>query len=196
MSALDDAPQVLVEDGASWRDWLEAHHASAAGVWLVTWRRGHGPQLGYDDAVEEALCFGWIDSTAGRVDERRAKLYFAPRKRGSGWASTNKARVERLLAAGRMAPAGLAVVERAKSDGSWTALDDIEACIVPDDLAAALAAAPGAADNFGAFPRSVRRQMLLWIAQGRRPDTRDARVSDVAARAAMNERAGPAARRE
>ena len=145
--------------------------------------------LEYEAAVQEALCFGWIDSTAGRVDARRSKLYFAPRKPGSGWAATNKARVERLLAAGQMAPAGLAAIERAKADGSWTLLDPIEQGIVPDDLAAALAAHPPAAVNFEAFPKSARRAILFWIAVAKRPETRAARVRETAERAARNERA-------
>jgi uncharacterized protein YdeI (YjbR/CyaY-like superfamily) len=189
MSALDDAPQVHVEDRATWHDWLAANHATARGVWLVTWRRGHGPAIDYEDAIEEALCFGWVDSTGGRVDERRSKLYFAPRKPGSGWAGTNKARVERLLAEDRMAPAGIAAVERAKADGSWTALDDIEQGVVPADLAAALDAQPPAAANFAAFPKSARRAIRFWIKSAKRPETRAARVAEAAARAARNERA-------
>jgi uncharacterized protein YdeI (YjbR/CyaY-like superfamily) len=189
VSALDEAPLIQADDREGWRDWLAANHAGARGAWLVTWRRGHGPVLEYEAAVEEALCFGWVDSTAGRVDERRSKLYFAPRKAGSGWAATNKARVERLLAEGRMAPAGVAAVERAKADGSWTALDDIEQGIIPDDLAAALASHPPAADRFGAFPKSARRAILVWIASAKRPATRAARVTETALRAARNERA-------
>ena len=189
MSALADAPQVHAEDRATWRSWLEANHGAARGAWLVTWRRGHGPVLEYEDAVEEALCFGWVDSTAGRVDDARTKLYFAPRKAGSAWAATNKARVERLAAAGRMAPAGIAVIERAKADGSWTSLDDIEKGIIPDDLAAAFAAHPPAAANFEAFPKSARRAILVWIGSAKRPETRDARILETAARAARNERA-------
>ena len=189
MSALDDAPLVPADDRATWRSWLEAYHATARGAWLVTWRRGHGPVLEYEAAVEEALCFGWVDSTAGRVDEARHKLYFAPRKPGSGWAATNKARIERLLAEGHMAPAGIAAVERAKADGSWTALDAIEAGVIPDDLAAALAAQPPAAANFEAFPKSARRAILVWIAGAKRPETRAARVQETATLAARNERA-------
>jgi uncharacterized protein YdeI (YjbR/CyaY-like superfamily) len=189
MSSLDDAPLVNSDDRATWRSWLAANHATVRGAWLVTWRRGHGPVLAYEDAVQEALCFGWIDSTAGRVDDRRSKLYFAPRKPGSGWAATNKARVEKLLEAGLMAPAGLAAVERAKADGSWTSLDAIEQGILPDDLASALAAHPGATVNFEAFPKSARRAILAWIAAAKRPETRAARVRETAERAALNERA-------
>ncbi len=151
MSALDDAPQVHADDRATWRAWLEANHASARGAWLVTWRAGRGhPALAYEDAIEEALCFGWVDSTGGRFDEDRGRLYFAPRKARSAWAATNKARVERLIAAGLMRPAGLAAIELAKANGSWTVLDPVERLEVPADLAAALEA-------HAAGRRAVRR---------------------------------------
>ena len=186
---LADAPLVHVEDRAAWRAWLEANHATASGAWLVSWKRGHGSAVDYGEAVEEALCFGWVDSTAGTIDERRSKLYFAPRKANSVWAASNKERVARLIAEGLMAPAGLAVIERAKSNGSWTVLDSVEQGVVPDDLAASFAAHPPAAEHCGAFPKSVRRAILAWIAQAKRPETRAARVDETAMRAARNERA-------
>ncbi len=184
-----DAPMVHAEDRAAWRAWLEAHHATETGVWLVSWRKGHGPRVEYEEAVEEALCFGWIDSQGGNVDERRSRQYYAPRKPQSGWAATNKARIERLTAAGLMAPAGLAAIERAKDNGSWTLLDDVEAGVVPDDLAAALDANPPAAANFDAFPKSVKRMLLERVAQARRPETRAARIQEISTLAARNERA-------
>ena len=189
MSALADAPEVFVEDRATWRAWLEANHDAAGGAWLVTWRSRSGRQgLPYEDAVEEALCFGWVDGTAGTVDEERGKLYFAPRKPNSGWAATNKARVERLIAEGRMAPAGLAAIERAKANGSWELLDSVERLEVPPDLAAALEALPPAASNFAAFPPSARKQALTSLVMARRPETRAERVRRIADAAARNER--------
>jgi uncharacterized protein YdeI (YjbR/CyaY-like superfamily) len=189
VGAFDDAPLVHVETREAWRAWLEANHASAAGAWLVSWRRGHGPAVDYGEAVEEALCFGWVDSKGQNVDEQRSRLYFAPRKSSSGWARSNKERVERLIADGRMAPAGLAAIERAKANGSWTLLDSVEAGIIPDDLGAAFAEHPPAAEHFAAFPWSARRQLLEWIAQAKRPETRAARILEIATRAARNERA-------
>jgi len=190
MSALDDAPWVEADDRPTWHAWLEANHATASGAWLVTWRPRSGRVgLDYEAAIEEALCFGWVDSTAGRVDDDRGKLYFAPRKPRSGWAATNKARVERLIAASQMAPAGLAAIRRAKANGSWDVLDSVERLEVPDDLANALDAAPPAAANFAAFPASARKQQLAWIAFAQRPETRAARVHQVAHAAARNERA-------
>ena len=190
MSALDDAPLVHVEDRATWRAWLEANHATARGAWMVTWRARSGRAgLEYEAAVEEALCFGWVDSTGGRVDDERGKLYFAPRKPRSMWAATNKARVERLIAQGLMAPAGLAAIERAKANGSWETLDSVERLEVPDDLTAALAAHPPADANFAAFPPSARKMMLWWVVSARRPETRATRIAHVAEAAARNERA-------
>lgn len=187
MSALSDAPLLDFQNRAAWRSWLEANHATSTGVWLVMNRREARASL-YEMAVEEALCFGWIDSTAGRVDDERGKLYFAPRKANSGWAATNKARIERLIAAGRMAPAGLAAIERAKANGSWTLLDSVERLEVPADLADALAALPPAAVNFAAWPPSVRKQALASVAQARRPETRLERIRKVVDGAARNVR--------
>jgi uncharacterized protein YdeI (YjbR/CyaY-like superfamily) len=189
MSALDDAPLVQPAERAAWRAWLEANHASVPGVWLVMWRLRTGKAgLDYEAAIEEALCFGWVDGTAGRVDEERGKLYFAPRKPRSGWAATNKARVERLTAAGRMRPAGLAAVERAKANGSWTLFDSVERLEVPGDLAAALAARPPAATTFAGYPPSVRKQALASLALARRPETRAARLRRIVDAAAAGER--------
>jgi uncharacterized protein YdeI (YjbR/CyaY-like superfamily) len=190
VSALADAPHVQPQDRAAWRHWLQTNHATSGGVWLVSWRPRSGRVgLAYEDAIEEALCFGWIDSTAGPVDDERRKLYFAPRKPRSAWAATNKARVARLIAEGRMAPAGLAAIERAKVNGSWSILDGAERLEVPADLAAALNADPPAADNFAAFPPSARKTLLAWVATARRPETRAARIARITESAARNERA-------
>ena len=164
-------------DRAGWRAWLVANHATSSGVHLVSWRRGSGhTSVGYEEAVEEALCVGWIDSVAGRLDEQRGLQWFSPRRPTSGWARTNKARVERLIADGLMLPAGLAAIEEAKRNGSWTLLDDVENLVVPDDLAAALAAHPPAREHWDAFSRSRRRALLEWITQAKRP--RDAGEPD------------------
>jgi uncharacterized protein YdeI (YjbR/CyaY-like superfamily) len=189
MTSLADRPEVFVDDRATWRAWLEENHATSSGVWLVTWRtRARRTGLPYEAAVEEALCFGWVDGTAGTVDAERGKQYFAPRKPNSGWAATNKARVERLIAEERMAPAGLAAIERAKGNGSWELLDSVERLEVPADLAAALDARPPATGNFSAFPPSVRKQLLASVVMARRPETREQRVRRIAEAAARNER--------
>ena len=189
-TAMQDREHVELHDRAAWRAWLTAHHAESAGVWVVTYKRSSGrPSLTYDALVEEALCFGWVDSRPGTVDAHRTKLYVAPRKRGSGWAATNKVRIERLLQAGLMAPAGLAVLEAAKADGSWSLLDTSEAAVVPDDLCAALGRHANAAANFEAFPRGVRKAILQWIDLAKTAATRAKRIDETARLADENRRA-------
>lgn len=175
---------------AAWRQWLEKHHTRTAGLWVISYKKASGkPRVDYEALVEEALCFGWIDSKTGKLDDARAMLWFAPRKARTGWSRPNKERVERLSAAGQMAPAGLAKVERAKEDGSWLVLDGVEALEIPPDLRAAFAAHPQAAQYFEAFPRSVKRGILEWILNARKPETRSKRVSETALLASKNKRA-------
>jgi uncharacterized protein YdeI (YjbR/CyaY-like superfamily) len=175
---------------AEWRAWLVENHTRTEGVWLVSYKKATGkPRFEYDEAVEEALCFGWIDSKGNKLDEERSLLWFAPRKAKTGWSKPNKERVEKLLAAGAMTPAGLAKVEAAKADGTWTALDSIEALEVPPDLAAALAGYPTATAYFEAFPRSVKRGILEWISTAKTAQTRAKRVEETARLAAENQRA-------
>jgi uncharacterized protein YdeI (YjbR/CyaY-like superfamily) len=169
---------LAVADRAELRAWLERNHASSPGVNLAIGKKGgQATALTYDDAVEEALCFGWIDSTARRLDDDRYTVLYTPRKRGGTWARTNKARVERLTAEGLMAPAGIAVIEAAKADGSWTALEDAENLVMPDDLAQALEQAD-ARERFDALSASARQMALYWISTAKREATRSARVSE------------------
>ncbi len=119
MSGVDE---VELSERADWRRWLRDHHASSPGVWLVTWKKSAGkPRVDYDAAVEEALCFGWVDSKSKTVDDERTSLLFTPRKARSAWSESNVARVERLEAARQMRAAGRKAVENAKQNGSWPA---------------------------------------------------------------------------
>lgn len=175
---------------AEWRAWLAAHHATSSGVWLVYFKKGSGePQLPYGEQVEEALCFGWVDSKPNKLDDQRTMLYFAPRKAGSGWAKTNKERVTRLIADGLMTSAGQAKIDAAKKDGSWTMLDAIERMEMPPELEAALKANPTAKKHFDAFPPGVRKGIFQWIIQAKRPETRAKRVAETVTLAAENVRA-------
>lgn len=173
-----------------WRAWLEEHHTQNQGVWLISYKKGTGkPRFEYDAAVEEALCFGWIDSKGNKLDDERSLLWFAPRKPKTGWSKLNKERVERLIEQGLMKPAGLAKVEAAKQDGSWNALDAIEALEIPPDLEEAFTAYLEAKQNFEAFPRSVKRGILEWIASAKKPETRAKRIEETARLANQNVRA-------
>ena len=195
----EEPPQVHAETVAAWRAWLRKNHARSTGVNLVSWKTQTGrPRVSYDDAVTEALAYGWVDSKARTLDDDRSMLWFCPRKATSGWSRPNKTRVERLYAEDRMAPAGQAAIDRAKENGSWGLLDAVEDLVVPADLAAAFAENPGAAEHWDAFPRSAKRALLEWVVQAKRPETRDRRVREIAEHAARGERANqwrPAAQR-
>jgi uncharacterized protein YdeI (YjbR/CyaY-like superfamily) len=174
----------------TWRDWLVENHTQTQGIWLITYKKETGkPRVDYDAAVEEALCFGWIDSKPNKLDAERSLLWFAPRKPKTGWSKPNKDRVERMIAEGLMMPAGLAKITAAQADGSWTALDAIERLELPGDLASALAENPAAEQYFADFPRSVKRGILEWIINAKRPETRAKRVAETVMLAAENKRA-------
>jgi len=188
-NALDSLEQVYVADRAAWRRWLGKEHARSPGIWLVFDKKSSRPdRLAYGDAVEEALCFGWIDSLVRRIDDARYVQLFTPRKPKSTWSRSNKVRVERLLAEGLMAAAGLASIALAKTNGSWESLDAVEAFVMPDDLVTALAAAPRAPENFAAFAPSARKGYLHWISQAVRSETRAQRIAKVVELAAANVR--------
>ena len=168
----EDAERVQAETVAEWRGRLEASHERPDGVWLVTFKKGSGrPVVTYGEAVEEARCFGWIDSIRSKVDDERTRLWFSLRKPKRAWSAVNKERIERLEREGRMAPAGQRMVELAEQTGTWSALDEVEALVVPDDLATVFAehqgppssgrASPGrpapASCSGSSRPRSLRR---------------------------------------
>jgi uncharacterized protein YdeI (YjbR/CyaY-like superfamily) len=175
-----------ITDVAELRAWFAEHHASAAGVWLVTWKRSADPErhVAYEAVVRECLCVGWIDSQARAVDAERSAILLTPRRPGSGWARTNKQRVAELTEAGLMLPRGQAVVDEARTSGAWALLDDIEDLVEPPDLVAALDADPEARRQWEAFPRSPRRAALVWLSGAKRPATREKRVAEIAERAA------------
>lgn len=173
-----------------WRRWLGDHHQDSRGAWLVSWKKHTGrPALTYEESVCEALCFGWVDSKGAKLDEDRTMLWFTARKPTSAWSRPNKQRVDRLLADGRMTEAGQRVIDQAKANGSWTLLDDVEDLIVPPDLDQAFRALPGSREHWDGFPRSVRRGILEWIVQAKRPATREKRVLETADMAERGERA-------
>ena len=181
MGKHDDAERLEFATRQAWRDWLAENHAASTGVFVVYFKksaRRSGPT--YDDLIEEALCFGWIDGTARGVDSDRTSLWFCPRRKGSGWATTNKERVDRLRGAGLMRPAGEDAIARAQEDGSWTLLDRSEALTLPPELADALAAVAGARDAFDALAPSARKQLMYRVDSAKRADTRRQRAEGIA----------------
>lgn len=186
----DDYEQVTVTSPAQWRRWLAKNHATSPGIWLVRYKKGSGhPHLTYDDVVDEALCFGWVDSRPRALDDEKSQLLLTPRKPSSRWSAVNKERVERLTREGRMEPAGIAAVEAAKGNGNWEALDAVELLAEPGDLAQALDAEPAARTEWDGFPRSTRRAILEWIAGARTAETRQRRIAETVSEARIGRRA-------
>jgi uncharacterized protein YdeI (YjbR/CyaY-like superfamily) len=187
---LDDLEQVLVTSRAELRAWFEANAESSPSIWLVTYRRGSGrPAPSYDDIIEEALCFGWIDSTVRTRDAETSMLLLSSRKPRSTWSAINKARLEHLLPSGLMTPRGLRAIEVAKANGSWELLDPVERLEMPEDLAAALDAVPCAREYFDGLPPGARKQHLWFVVSAKRPETRAARIDRIVAAAAEGRRA-------
>jgi uncharacterized protein YdeI (YjbR/CyaY-like superfamily) len=185
-----EVEHVAAKDRRAWRRWLSKHHAREAPVWLVYSKKDSGtPSVTYAEAVEEALCFGWVDSRPNKVDASRYKQLFSPRKPKSPWFTINKQRAMRLIAERRMTPAGLAKIDAAKADGSWSTYDAVDALVVPKDLATKLAANPRAKTYFAAFPPSSRKIILWWITSAKLPATRAARIAETVRLAAQNLRA-------
>ena len=184
---MDDYERVEVASREAWRGWLAVHYAQRESIWLVTYKKHTGSRyLAYDAIVEEALCFGWIDSLPRRLDDERTMLLLSPRKVKSVWSKLNKTRVEQLMANGLMMPPGLEKIEQAKTDGSWTFLDDVEALIVPDELSRALAASAEAKAYFESFSPSSKKGILQWIKMAKRAETRQKRIEKTVAAAREN----------
>lgn len=175
--APDGREMLLIERAQQWRDWLEDHHGTVDGVWLVSWRSVTGrPRMTYEESIEAALRVGWIDSHVRRMDDERIRLLHTPRRRGSVWSALNKQRVARLAASGDLLPAGLAAVERAKADGSWEALEASDRLEVPPDLAAALDAVAGARQTYDAWPATTRKLVIYQVTSAKRDATRERRI--------------------
>jgi uncharacterized protein YdeI (YjbR/CyaY-like superfamily) len=178
---VSETPELLVADIAAWRAWLAAHHATSSGVRLVLAKKGvtEPTQLTYDDALPEALCYGWIDGHLTRGDDLTYRVRFTPRRARSAWSKRNAETVERLIAEGRMQPAGLAQVERAKADGRWERAYDGSASIdVPDDLRDALAASPRAQGMWDVLTRTNRYAVLYRVHEAKRAETRARRIRE------------------
>ncbi len=177
------------ETRAQWRSWLEHNHLGAPGVWLCSWRTASGmPRCPYPAVVEEAICFGWIDSTVTIFDHDRGLQLLTQRKPRSTWTRLNRQRVADMEVAGLMTDAGRRAVEVARDNGWWTIYDPVEDLVEPDNLAIALDANVAARIAWDGFPPSARKLMLWWIISAAKDDTRARRISTIVARAARGER--------
>jgi uncharacterized protein YdeI (YjbR/CyaY-like superfamily) len=194
----DELPQLLVEDAGAWRAWLAEHGASATGVWLVLAKKGRSSptRLRYQEALEEALCYGWIDGQVRRGDDSSYRQRFTPRRSRSVWSKRNVQTAERLIAGGRMQPAGLAAVERARAGGQWeTAYAGSAEIEVPDDFAAALAAEPRAFAMFEILTSQNRYAILYRLAKVQTAEARSRRIAEFVAMLAREETIYPQRRR-
>ena len=177
---MHDHPHIQPKSRREWRSWLRRHHKSAAGVWLIYAKKHTGiPSLTWQEGVEEALCFGWIDSLRRPVDDTYFKQLYTPRKPKSAWSAINKRTVERLIADGLMTAAGHAAIALAKTNGRWTALDHVERLEVPEDFKAALARNQKANAAFDAFTPFTRKLFLYRLNSAKRPETRAKRIAEL-----------------
>jgi uncharacterized protein YdeI (YjbR/CyaY-like superfamily) len=184
-----DRPAVYAPGPACWRKWLEENHATEKSIWLIIYRKGHSKALlNYDAAVNEALCFGWIDSKPNKRDSDSFYQYFARRNPKSNWSAVNKLKVEKLLAEGKMAPAGLEMVELAKKTGTWIALDRVENLELPTEMAILLSNDNLANTNWQAFPKSIKKGLLEGIWAAKTPETQSRRIAEAVDRARRNDK--------
>ena len=165
---------------AEWRAWLEQHHQSQQAVWVVFYKKSSAiPSITWSEAVDVALCFGWIDSKKVAVDSEKSHQFFCPRKAKSTWSKINKVKVDQLIEAGLMTEAGFASIEVAKRNGSWTLLDEVEALVIPPDLEQALAGQERLMAQFLGLSKSAKKELLARLLFAKRPETRQKRIDEM-----------------
>ncbi len=186
----DGVKAVVAKDASAWRQWLSLHHTSEKRVWLIIYHKSSPtPSISYDEAVDEALCFGWVDSKPNKRDHESFYQYFSVRNPASNWSRINKEKIRKLQDAGKLAPSGLEMVLHAKETGTWDALNDVENLVIPEEMLALFSQNPTAKTHFENFPKSVKRGILEWIFNARRPATRQKRINETVELATRNIRA-------
>lgn len=180
---------ISVETREEWRQWLVKNHRTKQSVWILCHtKKSDSPTIPWSELVDEALCFGWIDSTRKSIDETKFIQHFGKRKPSGTWSKINKEKIKRLIANGQMTQAGLDVIEAAKQNGSWTILDQVEELVIPDDLEQAFKVHEGSKDYFLNLSKSVRKMMLQWIVLAKRAETRQKRIHEIAECAGQNKK--------
>jgi uncharacterized protein YdeI (YjbR/CyaY-like superfamily) len=163
-----------------WRNWLSQNYDSSDGIYLILYKvSSDKPSMRWEEAVRVALCFGWIDSTVKRLDEERRRQLFTPRKSKSVWSKLNKTHIEELIASKLMHASGMRKIEQAKKDNSWTALDEVENFIIPEDLQLEFDKNLTAFNNYTSFAKSYKKGYLYWLHSGKRKATRDKRIAEI-----------------
>lgn len=174
------------KDVGEWRRWLEQHHQTKASVWMLSYKKASGkPSVTWSDAVEVALCFGWIDSKKIKIDAESSHQFFSRRKAKSTWSKINKDKITQLIASGQMVEAGLETIRVAKENGSWNLLDSVENLVVPEDLEQSLSSNAAAKEYFEGLSKSSKKAMLQWVTMARRPETRQQRINEITKLAAQ-----------
>lgn len=177
------------ENRDQWRKWLQENHDKVQSVWVVFYKKSSGvPSLTWSEAVDEALCFGWIDSKKISIDSEKSHQFFSRRRAKSIWSKINKEKVDRLIESGQMTPAGLACIEIAKENGSWNILDSVDALIIPDDLENEFQTAAGSKEFFLSLSKSIRKQMLYWVISAKRTETRQNRITEIVESAVLKQK--------
>lgn len=186
---MDEKPEHYFEDDEQFREWLGENHDTSDGVFLIFYKVDSGiPSMRWEEAVRVALCYGWIDSTVKKLSDVKRRQYFCPRRPKSVWSKVNKTHIEELIELELMRAPGLAAIEVAKANGSWSALDDVENGVVPEDLKAAFDEALEAFENFNGFTKGQRKSYLYWLQQAKRQSTRDKRIVEIIACCEKNQK--------
>ena len=184
--AKEETPPYYPTSREEWRKWLQENHVKEPAVWLVQYKKASGiPSISWSEAVDEALCFGWVDSIRKTVGPNQFIQFFSKRKAKSTWSKINKAKIEDLTAKGLMTQAGLDIIALGKQNGSWTILDEVEELTVPDDLEKEFKLNPGSKDYYLSLSKSVKKMILHWVTMAKRPETRQKRIQQVAELAAQ-----------
>ncbi|MEP0005292.1 MAG: YdeI/OmpD-associated family protein [Balneola sp.] len=184
---MKDVEEFCPNDKKDWRDWLELNHNKKEAVWLIFYKKkSPNYNLSWSESVDEALCFGWIDSTKKAIDNEKYRQYFCKRKSKSNWSKINKDKVKTLMDLGLMKEAGYKTIEVAKENGSWTILDEVEALVIPEDLKSAFEKYNGSMEYFNSLSKSVKKQLLYWIVSAKRDETRQKRIQQIVEDAGQN----------
>lgn len=184
---MGELPEHYFKNDKEWRKWLHQYHNNSEGIYLIFYKVDHEMEsMRWEEAVRVALCYGWIDSTVKSLGEGKRRQYFCPRKPKSVWSKVNKDHIKELTEQGLMHESGLAVIEAAKKNGSWAALDDVENGVVPQDLQKAFDTHKVAFQNFQNFTRGQRKSYLYWLNQAKREETRQKRITEIIKMCAAN----------
>ena len=177
---MEEKEHLYFKNAQEWREWLHDNHHSSTGVYLIFYKvSSEAESMRWEEAVQVAICYGWIDSTVKRLDDERRRQMFTPRKDKSVWSKLNKTYIEKLIAEDLMHESGLRKIEIAKQNGSWESLDHVENHIMPDDLKLAFEQNKTALDNYNKFSPSYRKSYLYWLNQAKREATRSARIAEI-----------------